>query len=122
MALIHLPDPRVVPLFVCFGIWRAEGDRTQQLRLLAHANEQDAIQPPIVEECVTEKLGSGLKCLCYLQERRGTMVSGCLNYAWRSERLETAVRIFTSCRNLSRLHQAMPHMDALMQIMSFVPR
>lgn len=122
MALIHLPDPRAVPLLVCFGIWQAEGDREQQLRLLAHADEQDAIEPPIVEACSTERLGSGLKCLCYLREPHGTMVSGCLNYAWRSEQLETAVRMFTSCPNLSRLQQAMPDIDALTQVMSFVPR
>lgn len=122
MALIHLPDPRDVPLLVCFGIWQAEGDRISQLRLLAHADEQDAIQQPIVGECFTEKLGSGLKCLCYLRERHGSMVSGCLNYAWRSEQLETAVRMFTSCPNLGRLQQAMPDMDALTQVISFVPR
>jgi hypothetical protein len=122
MALIHLPDPRGLPLLVCFGVWQAAGDRTEQLRVLSHADEQDAIQPPIVEECSTEKLGSGLKCLCYVKEQHGTMVSGCLNYAWRSEPLETAVRMFTSCPNLGRLQQAMPDIEELTDVISFVPR
>lgn len=122
MALIHLRDPRDVPLLVCFGIWQAEGKREQQLRMLAHADEQDAIEPPVVEACATGKLGAGLKCLCYLREPRGSVVSGCLNYAWRSEQLETAVRMFTSCPDLARLQQAMPDIDALTQVLSFVPR
>lgn len=122
MAVIHLPDPRVVPLLVGFGVWRAEGDRVTQLRLLARAGEPDALEPPVVEECVTGKLGSGLKSLCYLRQPGGSTVSGCLNYAWRSEQLETAVRMFTSCPDLSRLQRAMPDIEALTQVISFVPR
>ena len=122
MAVIHLPDPRLVPLLVGFGVWQAEGDRVTQLRLLAHADEPDAIEPPIVEECFTEKLGSGLKSLCYLRQPDESMMSGSLNYAWRSEQLETAVRMFTSCPDLSRLQRAMPDIEALTQVISFVPR
>jgi hypothetical protein len=122
MALIHLPDPRELPLLVCFGVWQAVGDRNEQLRLLSHADEQDAIQPPIVAECDTGKLGGGLRCMCYVKQQHGTMVSGCLNYAWRSEEFETAVRMFTSCPNLGRLQQAIPDLEALTQVISFISR
>jgi hypothetical protein len=122
MAVIHLPSPGMVPLLVGFGVWRAEGDRVTQLRRLAHADEPDAMEPPIVEECFTEKLGSGLKSLCYLRQPGESIVSGSLNYAWRSERLETAVRMFTSCPDLSRLQRAMPDIEALTQVISFVQR
>jgi hypothetical protein len=122
MAVIHLPDPRLVPVLVGFGVWQAEGDQVTQLRRLAHADEPDAIEPPIVEECFAEKLGSGLKSLCYLRQPAGSLVSGCLNYAWRSEQLETAVRMFTSCSDPSRLKLAIPDIEALNQVLSFVPR
>jgi hypothetical protein len=46
----------------------------------------------------------------------------CLNYAWRSEHLETAVRMFTSCPNLGRLLEAMPDIEELTSVISFVPR
>lgn len=121
MALIHLPGPRAIPLPVCFGIWPADGDRTAHLRLLAHADEQDVIVPPIVEDCSSQKLGGGLKALCYLPGPDDS-VSACLNYAWRSEDLQTAVRMFTSCRDLGRLQQAMPDLDKLTQVISFIPR
>jgi hypothetical protein len=122
MAVIHLPDPRLVPLLVGFGIWPAEGDRVAQLRLLAHADEQDAVEPPIVEECFSGRLGSGLKSMCYLRQPGGSMVSGCLNYAWRSDQVETAVRMFTSCPDLSRLQRAMPDIEVLTEAISFVRR
>jgi hypothetical protein len=121
MAVIHLPSPGMVPLLVGFGVWQAEGDRVTQLRRLAHADEPDAMEPPIVEECFTEKLGRGLKSLCYLRQPE-SVVSGSLNYAWRSEPLETAVRMFTSCPDLSRLQRAMPDIEALTQVISFVQR
>jgi hypothetical protein len=121
MAVIHLPSPGMVPLLVGFGVWEAEGDRVTQLRRLAHADEPDAMEPPIVEECFTEKLGRGLKSLCYLRQPE-SVVSGALNYAWRSEPLETAVRMFTSCPDLSRLQRAMPDIEALTQVISFVQR
>ena len=119
--MIHLPAPRAIPLPVCFGIWPADGDRTTQLRLLAHADEQDVIIPPIVEEYSAGQLGSGLKSMCYLPGPDES-VSACLNYAWRSEELQTAVRMFTSCRNLGRLQQAMPDLDTLTHVISFIPR
>jgi hypothetical protein len=112
----------VVPLLVGFGVWQAGGDRVTQLRLLAHADEPDAMEPPMVEECFTDKLGSGLRSLCYLRQPGESVVSGCLNYAWRSEQLETAVRMFTSCPDLSRLQRTMPDIEALTQVISFVPR
>ena len=121
LALIHLPGPRAIPLPVCFGIWPADGDRTAQLRLLAHADEQDVIIPPVVEEVSVAQLGTGLKSLCYLPGP-GESVSAFLNYAWRSEELQTAVRMFTSCQDLGRLQQAMPDLDQLTQVISFIPR
>jgi hypothetical protein len=122
MALLHMPALSIPALPVCFGIWQAEGDRTTQLRALAHADEtENLIRPPLVEECYTDKLGSGLKTICYLSRPRETTVTASLNYAWRSEELQTAVRMFTMCGDLGRLHATMPDIDELIQVIDFIP-
>ena len=122
LALIHLPDPRQPPLLVCFGIWPALGERDSQLRMLAHADEAGAMQPPIVTEFSTENLGPGLKVLYYQLGKNGSTVNGCLNYAWRSQEHETDVRLFTSCPDLGRLQGAMPDIDDLARVITVVPR
>jgi hypothetical protein len=122
LVLIHLPDARVAPLPVCFGIWRSFGDREEQLRMLVHADDEIAVQPPILEEVWTEALGSGLKCLYYQKQREGKEVIGVLNYAWRSDEYMTDLRIFTATSNLGRLEQAMPDIDELTKVIQFIPR
>jgi hypothetical protein len=127
MALIHFPDIRLAPLVVCVGVWQAEGERDAQLRALAHADEADGTQPPIVTEVTAEHLGTGLKVFFYKKMANGLASSrsglnAFLNYAWRSEQYQTAVRLFTACPDLGRLQRAMPDIDALPQVMSFIPR
>jgi len=53
MAVIHLPSPRVGPVLVGFGVRQAGGDRVTQLRLLAHVDEADAMEPPVEVPIVT---------------------------------------------------------------------
>jgi hypothetical protein len=122
IVLIHLPDARVSPLPVCFGIWRSFGSREEQLRMLVHADDPVAMKPPILEEVWTEALGTGLKCLYYQKKREGKEVIGALNYAWRSEEYETDLRIFAATSNLSRLEQAMTDIDELIRVINFIPR
>jgi hypothetical protein len=121
-VLIHLPDARMAPLPVCFGIWRSFRGREEQLRMLVHADDPVAVEPPIVEEVWTEALGSGLKCLYYQKQRKGKEVIGVLNYAWRSEEYETDLRIFAVTSNLGRLERAMPDIDELTKVIKFIPR
>lgn len=121
-ALIHLPDPRMVPLPVQIGVWAMEGNRDQAMRGLAHADDPEAIEPPIVEEFTTERLGTGLKALHYRRGPDGESVHGHLNYAWRSEQYETDLRLFTFSDNLSRLQRAMPDIDDLARAIEIVPR
>jgi hypothetical protein len=120
LALIHLRDPRTVPLLVCFGIWPTTGERSAQIRSLTSADESGAMEPPIVEEFPTPSLGGGLKVMCHFRDK-GT-VMGALSYAWRSEEYETAVRLFTSCPDLGRLQAALPDLDDLARVIKVVPR
>jgi hypothetical protein len=119
-GFIHLPDLRVVPLLVCFGVWEAVGERAAQLRALTYADNPEAIQPPLVDEFATERLGSGLKTLSYT--RQGETVTGHLNYAWRSEEHATALRMFTACPDLGRLQRALPDTERLARGVTIISR
>ena len=121
-ALVHLPDPRMVPLPVQIGVWEMEGSRDQALRGLVHADEPEAVEPPVVEEFTTERLGTGLKVLHHRLAPDGETVHGYLNYAWRSEQHETDLRLFTFSDNLGRLARAMPDIDDLARAIEIVPR
>lgn len=120
LALIHVRDPRAVPLLVCFGVWSAVGDRQDQIRTLAGADAPGVMKPPIVTDFPTEALGDGLKVMCYFQKTAG--VSGTLSYAWRSEEFETAVRLFTGTPDLGRLEGAMDDLDELARAITVIPR
>lgn len=122
LAFIHLPDPAMAALLVCFAVWPALGERESQLRMLARADDPVAMKPPIVTDFPTEPLGDGLKVLYYQRsaEDESTII-GSLNYAWRSEEHETDVRLFTSCPDLGRLQAAMAHIDDLARATSVVP-
>lgn len=121
-ALIHLPQPWMVPLPAQIGVWAMEGDRDQALRTLAHTGDPEAIEPPIVDEFSTPRLGTGLKALHYRRGPDGEQVHGYLNYAWRSEQYETDLRLFIFCDDLSRLQRAMPDIDDLARAIEVVPR
>ena len=121
-AVIHLPDPRMLPLPVQLGVWQMRGGREERLRMLAHADGPEAIEPPIVEEFTTERLGTGLRALHYRRGDDGSETHGYLNYAWRLEEYETDLRLFTFCWDLSRLQRAMPDIDELARATAIVPR
>ena len=115
-GVIHLPEIGLAPLLVSFGFWEAAGERTAQLRVLVHADDPDAIQPPEVTEFATERLGPGLRSLAYT--RTDVTLSAHLSYAWRSEELGTAVRMFTACPDLGRLHRALPDIEQLARLVT----
>jgi hypothetical protein len=118
-GFIHLPNLGLVPLLVSFGVWEAVGDRTTQLRVLAHVDDPEAMQPPLVEEFSTERLGPGIKTLAYT--RKGGTVTGHLSYAWRSEECVTALRMFTGSPDLGRLQRAIPDIEQLAQNITIIP-
>ena len=119
-GFIHLPDLSLVPLLVSFGIWEAVGDRTTQLRILTHADDPEAIQPPSVEEFATDRLGPGLRVLAYTKNKE--VITGHLNYAWRSEEYATALRMFTGSPDLGRLQRAIPDIEQLARGAAIIPR
>jgi len=119
MGFLHLPALGLAPLLVSFGIWEAAGDRTEQLRVMTRADDPTVMQAPVVEEFDTDKLGPGIKVVAYTRNK--DVVTGYLNYAWRSEELATAVRMFTGSPDLGRLQQAMPDIEQLARAAAWVP-
>jgi hypothetical protein len=122
LSWLHLPDPRILPLPLRAGIWAAQGEREQRLRMLANADDLDAVEPPKVTEFSTEDLGTGLKTVRYLRIGEGTEIGCAVNYAWRSERYQTDVRLFTSCDDLERLDRAIPDIEDFIRSMRIVER
>jgi hypothetical protein len=120
MGFLHLPSLQLAPLLVSFGIWEAEGDRLEQLRFLTRQYDPSLMQEPVVEEFSTGKLGPGLKVLAYTQD--SDVITGYLNYAWRSEELATAVRMFTGSPDLGRLEQAVTDIEDLARAVAWVSR
>jgi hypothetical protein len=117
--VLHLPSVQLTPQLVSIGIWEAVGDRTEQLRFLTRADDPAFMQPPAVEDFGTDNLGSGIKVLGYTREK--DVVTGHLAYAWRTEELETAVRLFTGGPDLGRLQRALPDIEDLARTIAWVP-
>jgi hypothetical protein len=125
MCFIHQPHPALTPLPVYMATWRAMGGREEALRRLTNADDPDAAQPPQVEEITTPELGQGLKVFRYGRQpgKRGDAgkIFAALNYAWRNEKLETDLRVFTSTGDVGRLQQAVPDIDELVTVTKIVP-
>jgi hypothetical protein len=122
LGFIHLPNPRMTPLLVYYGVWQAMGERDRQLRLLTHADDPDGMGPPSVTPFRADKLGDGLKVMYYRRGENQSTVIGCLSYAWRSEPLETDLRLVTYSADLGRLEAAVADIDGLAQVTSIIQR
>lgn len=120
-AFLHLPE-RIAPLPVMAGVWPAQGDRDIQLNILTGVGHPGLVRPAIAEEFRTERLGSGLKTVAYLRAGQGSGVNVTVSYAWRSEELDTALRIFTSGGDLGRVFRAIADLDRLAHAVALVPR
>jgi hypothetical protein len=121
LAFIHLPDPRLMPLPIFLAIWESRGERNAQLRMLANTDDPGAVERPIVEEFATDELGAGLRSMRYLQMEEGELY-GSLSYAFRVERHETDLRLWTSTEDLGRLHRAIPDIDDFARAITVVSR
>ena len=78
------------------------------------------MEPPVVTEFWTEHLGSGLKTIRHLRIPDDQALAVAVNYAWRSEELETDLRLFASCDDLGRLQRAIPDIEDFARAARFV--
>jgi hypothetical protein len=109
LAFIHMPEPRMLPLPVCMSAWQLGAERTVRLLALTHADNPEALEPPIVEEFRTDRLGDGLRVQCRLPD----VIM--LSYAFRIEELETDLRVFAGCPDQGRLQRMLPDADELVR-------
>jgi len=121
LAFIHLPDPRLMPLVLYVGIWESTGDRDEQLRLLCHADDAEAVERPLADEFSTGNLGTGMRVIRYRHLPDGALYAG-LSYAWRSEQYETDLLLSASCEDLARLQRAIPDIEAFAAATSIIPQ
>jgi hypothetical protein len=121
LAYIHLPDPRMLPMPVYLAVLQALDEKDTELRRLTQADDPAVIEPPIAEEFTTDNLGRGLRVLRHWQGDDDGEVDAGLSYAWRSERYETDLRLFTATSDLGRLQQAIPDIDELARQIVVVP-
>jgi len=114
LTYLHVPEPTDIPLAVGLKVFECEGERATALRVMANADDPGAVESPIVDEFTTTSLGSGLRTLRYLTppEQPDTLV-GALNYAWRVDEIDTDIRLWTACPDLSRLIGAIDDIDTL---------
>lgn len=119
LAFIHLPDPRLMPLVLYVGIWESTGDRDEQLRMLCHADDPDAVERPVAEEFSTDRLGTGLRVIRYRHLPDGALYAG-LSYAWRSEEYETDLQLWASSEDLARLQRAIDDIEEFARVTSVI--
>jgi hypothetical protein len=122
LVWIHLPDPRLVPLPVYLGVWESLGDRDTQLRMLAGASAPRVVEPPMIEEFVTDTMGSGLRGMRYQHDVDDGSLYATLSYAWRSDQFDTDVQLWASCADLGRLHRAIPDIELFAQAIRVMAR
>jgi hypothetical protein len=119
----YIGPPRRAPLPVMLGVWRMDGERDEQLRVLAGYETEKLVEPPVMEAFPTEHLGTGVKVWCVQKApHRRRAVVGLLGYAWRSEELETDLTLRALCPDLGWLQGSMHGIDEFARALRIVPR
>jgi hypothetical protein len=106
---MYLRDPAVPPLPVHIGIWKAYGDRAQQLRQLSGADDPASSRPPDITEFTTGSLGAGVRALHYRMREKGVLAM--LGYAFRVETYATDLQIMATTSDLRHLATATPDIE-----------
>lgn len=105
VTLMYRHDPATPPLPVSIGTWKSAGKRATRLRELAGAGDQAGMRRSDVTEVAAVNLGVGVRVLRYEAD------GGVLGYAFRLERFETDLQIFTGCASMIRLTTAFGEID-----------
>ncbi|MDJ0464402.1 hypothetical protein [Streptomyces sp. H27-C3] len=111
--VLHLPDPRAMPLPVYVTDFPAVGDRDTELRRLTMADDKEAVETPIVETFTTEDLGEGLRVLRYSTMPGSTELLVGLRYAWRDKEFDRDLVMVTASPAPGRVLSALDDIDEL---------
>ncbi|MFJ4720930.1 hypothetical protein [Streptomyces luteogriseus] len=91
----------------------SEGEKVSELRRVTLADDDGAVEPPIVEEFETEWLGTGVRVLRYSVDSESNAVISSLRYAWRSEEHGKDVVVITGSPAPSQVLRSLDDMDEL---------
>ena len=111
---IFLPNPFTAPLPVFIAIWRQSGERERRLRLLTGADDKSGARKPQVAKVTAEHLGTGLRVLRHQARDKGQL-RAFLVYAFRVEKHETDLQVFTFTDDLRALAAAGGDIERLVQ-------
>lgn len=110
---LYLPDPRRMPLPLYVQLIPSEGARDARLREIVRADDDEAVEKPIVDLFATEHLGEGMRSLRYFIEPDEGALACSLNYAWRLQEHPYDLRLWTSTGDLGRLSVSLDDFDGL---------
>jgi hypothetical protein len=111
---IYLRDYRALPLPVHLGIWRLAGEKDEQLRALAGADDPDAFRPPVSSPFAADHLGTGLRVLRHRRNPDGSL-RAVLGFAFRSEELATDLQVWTWSSDLRLLQRSLGDIEAFIR-------
>ncbi|MFE7937949.1 hypothetical protein ACFU46_11370 [Streptomyces griseoincarnatus] len=119
---LHLDHPTDVPLPVCAAIGPAREPRYPTLRALTEADDQNAVEPPVVKLFHSEYLGEGMTTFRYVPQEGSPHVLACVRYAWQVTEHEADVVVWTATEDVARIMHAAPDLEELARTLAiFIP-
>lgn len=123
--LVHLPGPLDLPLPVAIGgldtsdLSPDEAER--ELRGWAGEGDPEAVEPPLIEDFASPRLGKGLRGLRYTigENDPDRTVNAALHYAWDVPQLGCQIYMVTASPDPAHLIAAMDDLDALARTIGF---
>ena len=91
------------------------GEEGHELRRVTLADDENAVEKPIVEDFTTNSLGAGLRVLRYSVEDENNAVMSGLRYAWRNDEHGRDVVVITGSPAPAQILSALDDIDELAQ-------
>jgi hypothetical protein len=119
---LHVDQPTDMPLPVCVAIGPATAPRDETLRALTMADDPDAVEPPVVKTCRSDRLGEGMTTFRYVSQSDSPHVLACVRYAWQVAEHDAEVVIWTATDDIARVIAASEDVENLSKSLAiFVP-
>ncbi|MFH8613265.1 hypothetical protein ACH4D5_37935 [Streptomyces sp. NPDC018029] len=112
-VFLHLDHPTDVPLPVLAAIGPASGPREETLRALTEADDESAVEPPVVKPIKSDKLGKGLTTFRYVPQEGSPHLLACVRYAWQVEDHAADVVIWTASEDIAHVMRAAEDLETL---------
>jgi hypothetical protein len=119
---LHLDHPTDAPLPVCAAIGPASAPEEETLRALTMADDPDAVEPPVVKNFRSERLGKGMTTFRYVSQSDSPHVLACIRYAWQVAEHGADVVMWTATDDIARVIAASDDVENLAKSLAiFIP-